>query len=739
VLFRGVLIAAGLAACASQAAALPVRIVLDWPSGAPASARARIHALRAAGPTGGGAPVQAEAGPDGVALDLASGVWQVHASAPGYWSEGAEVAIGRHAPDSVRLVLWPAASLHGAIESTGDELLPRDVEVRLSAIPADGGVPSASPSRAELRCPIEDGAWSCLGPAGVFDVQLAAVGYAPRYAWDVGLDAGARTDLGRTVLRRTASAFGRAVRRDGSDPQGPCRATLRADATRRGAPVPDGEGQAEDETRLSALLSRRGYFHVVGVPPGRHVVAVECEAASAFRELHVEAERETRVDPPLRLEELTLDVTVTPGVDPDGRPWRITVVATAPHWRRIADDAPLAADGRWTRRGLTAGTYRVDLEGSDGTQRLQRFLDLDERSGPLSLRVGLVPVAGRVRLGARPLRARLVFTNAAGGEPATLASDEDGRFQGLLPIGTDVVESLWTVEAHGAQPPVQRRLESVRVPPPSGAGSAWLELALPMVAVRGTVVSEEGEPRSGAQVTIEDTGGGARAVTASDEAGGFEVAELPPGRYTALADSAEGVSEPTALEVVEGVESELALVLKSAERVAFHVASSQGPVADAAVQFWIPPGVPRGFTRTDADGRFAADLPPGTTEVGLTVGAPGHALKLARLPVADEQTITLATAGGTLLLELQRPGRAPDGTPYLVHDGAIEAAGALAGWGADVAGGRDGGRLVVEAGSYALCFVNPEEVAALWRGALPSDRCRTGRVEPGRSLTLSVP
>jgi len=544
---------------------------------------------------------------------------------------------------------------------------------------------------------------------------------------------------GRTLLRRGASVFGRAVRGDGSSPQGPCRATLRADLARRGALEPDQGGAPEGETRSAVPLSGRGYFQVVGVPPGGHVLAVECPAASAVLEVRVQADRETRIDPPLRLEELTLAIVVTPRVDPQGRPWRLTVDTTAPRWRRIADKAPASADGRWERRGLTAGSYRVDLQGSDGTQRLQRFFDLRAGSGPLSLRVGFVEVAGRVRLGTQPLRARLVFGNEAGGEPGTLASDGDGRFQGLLPVAPGVTESRWTVEVHAAQPPIHRRLEGVSVSV-VGTASPWLELAVPLFAVRGTVVSEGGEAQSGAQVTFEDTRSGARTVTATDDAGGFEVPDLPPGSYTAVAESAAGVSERAALDVAEGTESELQLVLKRSERVAFYVVSSQGPVADAAVQVWSTPGVPRGFARTDRDGRFEAALPPGTTEVGLTVGAPGQALKLTRLPVSDEQTITLGASGGTLVLDLQGPGHAPEGaTPYLVHDGAIEAAGALAGWGTTTAGG---GRAVVEAiepGVYALCLVGPAELAALWRGTLPSDRCRTGSVEPGRTLTLAPP
>jgi len=96
---------------------------------------------------------------------------------------------------------------------------------------------------------------------------------------------------------------------------------------------------------------------------------------------------------------------------------------------------------------------------------------------------------------------------------------------------------------------------------------------------------------------------------------------------------------------------------------------------------------------------------------------------------------------GHRMLDLQRTGRPADAslTPYLVHDGAIEAAAALAGWGTDTPGG--GGTVVdaIEPGVYALCLAGPEDVPSLWRGVLPPGRCRTGTVEDGRTLTLSPP
>jgi hypothetical protein len=175
------------------------------------------------------------------------------------------------------------------------------------------------------------------------------------------------------------------------------------------------------------------------------------------------------------------------------------------------------------------------------------------------------------------------------------------------------------------------------------------------------------------------------------------------------------------------------------------VVSGGAPVADAAVQVWVPPGVPRGFARTDRDGRFEVPVPAGATEVGLTIGAPGYALKLTRRAIAHEQTIDLGVSGGTLVLDLQRSRRTLDGanTPYLVHGGAIEAAGDLAAWRTAGAGARGAGLTVIEAiepGVYALCLAGPAELPVLWRGgSLPSQRCRSGSLDAGQTLTLSPP
>jgi len=755
---RSVLLGAAFAVCSLQAEAWPVHVELDWPEGMPASAtQVRVQAVRSAGYTTSAAPVEAEAEPGGTTLDLANGVWQVQASVLGYWSQGAEVAVAGQAPDSVHLALWPAASLHGEIATTDGEPPPRDIQIELSATPASGNHETAAPVlgtklsllHATLHCRVQVATWSCVGPAGLFDVRLQAGGYAPRYLWGASLKPADTTYLGRTVLRRAASVFGRAVREDSSDPPSPCQAILLPDVERHSGPYPEGENALSDTKTFSVPLSQHGYFQIVGVHPGRHMLAVECRTASVLREFRVQGDGETRIDPPLRLEDLTLDVAIAPKLDPSGRPWRLTVDATAPHFRRVANADPSSADGRWARNGLMAGNYHIVVSGSDGTAWLQRNFNLGADSRRIALRIGSVPVAGRALLSSQPIRARLVFSNNASGESATLNSDENGHFQGLLPVAPNR-ETTWTIEAHVLQPPVTQRLLDVKVQPASGQGNTWLDLDFPGIPVHGNVVSPDGKPQPNVQVTFEDTSG-LRTTTGTDDAGHFEMSDLPAGKYTAMADSPAGASDRTPFEVADGRGSELRLVLNPFKRTSFYVVSSDGPVEDAAVQVWIAPGVPRAFARTDGDGRFEVTLPPGTTEVGLTVGAPGYALKLIRVPVPtndtdsrDARTVTLDNSAGTLVLNLQPPGRTREDSAslYLVHNRAIQDALAIVGWGTNQAGvGSNAPATVdlIEPGNYALCRVDPNNVTVLWSGPVPSTRCSKGSLDEGGTLTLSAP
>lgn len=747
-----ILLGTALALSSLHAAASPVRVTFDWPGGAPSSTtRVHVRAVRLAGYSNKDAPIEADGQPDGLSLNLGPGVWQLQASASGYWSHESEVAVSSQSP-AIRLALWPAATLRGTITSADAETLPATVQVSLTTAPPSSPTPQSTPapSRAELHCPIANGAWVCIAPAGLFDMRLEAAGYAARYEWGTSLKAGETLDLGRTELRQTASVFGRAIRKDGSAPPAPCRAILEPDLSRRGVGDADAKNAASDDKTFSVPLTSRGYFQVVGLQPGRHTLDIKCHEASAFREVVVQARGETRIDSPIQLEELALDIVLSPKVDPRGLPWQLTIDETSPSYRRITNKALASADGRWARRGLRSGNYRVTVTSSDGTLWLQRYLNL-RADTPLSLHLASVRVAGRVSLSMQPVRARLIFSNNGGSESATLTSDDNGRFQGLLPVRPGVQETSWTVDAHVTQPPVKQRLLGINVHPAAEGTRAWLDLDLPMIAVRGSVVSPDGQPQGGAEVSFQDSTG-TRTTTSTGDAGNFEMADLPAGMYTAVADSPQGTSDPMSVQVFDHQESELKLVLNPFRHAAFYVVSANGPVANAAVQVWIAPGVPQAFARTDQDGRFEVPLPSGVTELGLTVGAPGYALKMTRLTLptdnqdglpSDANTIRLDQANSTLVLNFQPPGRTldPSATLYLVHGRTLQDARTVAGWGADqVAGSLDAPTVVdaVDPGDYALCTVSdPNQLTALWSGKLPSDTCQKGSIDEGGKLTLA--
>ena len=311
-------------------------------------------------------------------------------------------------------------------------------------------------------------------------------------------------------------------------------------------------------------------------------------------------------------------------------------------------------------------------------------------------------------------------------------------------------KTSWTIEARGLEPSISRRLSNVSVQS-LGETTAWLDLTLPAFAVHGTVVSENGQPQSGVQVTFENISNGARASTATDDAGAFELQDLLPGKYTAVAESVDGTSDRTPFHIAGGIETEVKLMLTPSERIPFNLISRQGPVADASVQVWIQPGQPWYFTRSDQDGHFEIKLPPGTAEVGMTIAAPGYAIKLTRVKVStesdssDTNTINLDDSSGTLMLDLKPPGRTLDSsaTAYLVHDKAIEAVGTLMGFGSYSHNtGSNGAAMVkaMEPGDYALCFLpDPALLPVLWQGALPPDRCQKGSLKHDETLTLSPP
>ncbi len=596
----------------------------------------------------------------------------------------------------------PHVGVEGTLVPPDAEPLPTSLELELTRA---GAEPFSIP------CPIVENRWNCEVPGGRADLELRVAGYAPVHLRDVALGTTPGT-LGPSVLRRGAAVAGRVETPDGSAAAA-CSVALLA-GTRRG------------RRSFGATSDARGLFQVVA-PAGEYELRAQCSSGEASRDVTLSDRGETRL-PPIVLEANVLDVRVRPPVDPRGRRWTIALRASAPRWRVVEERGDVPADGRWTRGGLAAGDYELRVADRDGAEWGGTKTAL--RAGAPPVVVDLAPhaIAGRVALGAQPLAAELVFTDDA--RRVSLRSGDDGVFHGTLPGGIDA-SRRWNVEIHAAQPPVDARLD-VAVPP---GDDAWIDLGAPADGVRGVVETPAGSRVPGALVTIE--GGDRWSRASTDGAGVFEAPDLPAGAYRATATAVGGASEPIAFTVGASAPEELRLVLSPSRRFTVVIASDSGPVAGAAVQTWLPPGLQHSAATTDDDGLCAVDIPAEAAEIGLTIAAPGRPLTMTRVRVVDGEpaTLTLASAAGRLVL-----GDADLDGAVVVHGGVVESAATFARWAEQNGGARVAGGLLVpqvEPGSYALCRVAPEDVAALWTGGPSSDRCVSGRLDVGDVLRLA--
>ena len=389
---------------------------------------------------------------------------------------------------------------------------------------------------------------------------------------------------------------------------------------------------------------------------------------------------------------------------------------------------------RWARCGLTAGSYRVAVQSAGWHAVAATKVALRAGSGPLSLRVGFMEVAGRVRLGAHPLRTRLVFSNEAGGEPVTLTSDDDGRFQGCCrphPVSWRPLDRRGARGASADQPTAGRRQSAVdgqRGARLGGSGAAGVRRARNR-RLRGGRTAERCPGHVRGHPAAEPERSRPPMTRAASNCPSCRRELHRGGR-----ESTHGISERTALEVMEGLESELHLVLAARARRLLR-GLRPGPRSGRGGA-----GLDRAGSaaRLCADRRRRAD-----SRRTCRRGAPksgsrserGGTPSLARVPVSSEQTITLGASGGRLVLDMQPPGAVPTAPPRPIWctTAPSKPRARLAGW-----GGVDpssAGPTVIEAiepGVYALCLASPEELAGLWRGPLPSNRCQKGsRSEPG--------
>lgn len=683
------------------------------------------------------------------ALDLLQGRWSLQADAPGYWGAPELVELESE-PREVTLGLWPAGTVEGGFLQEQGEPPSSPLEVFFR--PAPGSAGGDAPPPAKSACTVDKGAWRCTVPAGVLDLRFQAPGFIPRYHWGVTVPHRKTVQLGRFDLVRGSAVLGWVVTSDRSPIAKSARVELRP---RMGGPLPGrGSGDRLQSLAFEAPVNERGFFQIDGVPAGSYVLeATQPRFAPSRVTVQVLPGQVTEVaNPPVMLDfPKALEVVLDPPLDPDGKPWSIELSQLDRNTMEMSRMAATVAgeDGTWKKEGLPQGSYMVRVGSHAGDTWLLRQIEVDDSASPVFIDLEVIKVAGTVTLGDSPLAALLTFGGRFGAQKIKARSDDEGRFELVLPRAGD-----WVVHVSAEVPPVNRELPGVLIEPRAGKNVAEVELELPETRLRGRVVDGSNKRVEGAIVNVQTQGPRAEPQVQgrSDESGEFDFFGLPPGPVLIGADAGmDRSSERMTVQVTEDENPEpVVLELKEQVRISGAVVSATGPVAGAKVKA-APVSVPYFGVRvvtSDAQGRFEVVLPPAAREMFLAVAAPGFALRMLRLPVAKEKEITLGVepTAGTLILESDVPqSLAEPEDPYVVifHKGALEALPLLSAWAimaGEVPDSPTRSRIPnVEPGDYRACWMMPSEKPGFDLGVVPQGRCAEGFLSPNGELTLKLP
>lgn len=695
----------------------------------------------------------------------APATWEVALEAEGFWAPRQVVrleAVGNEV-EPLEISVWPLGRIRGTLKTPGpSDRLPEWFEAEIPA-PRQGEAPKRPKGRTGCKVEPQEASrtvlFDCALPAGQYDLSFHTADYAPFYASRVSVSPSTPAELGVQPLKRGGSLVGWAVLEGGKILSSKGRVDLFPFvATGGDAPL-----RRELEGRNnSQSLSLDGSFRWSGLAPGIYRLVVEHEgyAPLTVGPLEVQAGRETLLREPLVLRRpLDLALTLTPGVDGFGRPWRVELLARAVAGRE-ASQAP-AFEGATDREGrilahnLTPGIYGLTISDSFGnpfhTDPNYVVEGVGRVEGAVALEIWTL--AGSIRLGGEPVATAIYFGGRRGAESVRFDSDIDGRFHGVLPrVG------LWRVEI-GLKDNGEHSVlaQQVRVRP-TNEQEAEVEISIPDTHLSGRVIEADGKAAAGADVFVEAQE--ANIQLATDSAGKFSVRGLPEGKAVVGASAGRGESQRTSApqEVTlktrtaqrdEGALTDLELILEKGTPWKGRVDSANGPVVGAKV-FVFPTSPDQGAgatTRTDAAGQFRVSMSPRARTAYAVLAAPGYGLTVVSwnreggpLAVSPEQ--------GSLEIVSPTPWNALDASQRIeiFQDGRPLPMASLLGW-MQVFGQIPSSKTTsrtfpgLKPGHYALClgpalnslFVSTPE----W--ATTRARCAEGSLPQGGTLSLTLP
>lgn len=675
-----------------------------------------------------------------------SGALTAEATASGFWCP--KLKLTEPPQEPVELVLWPAAEVEGRVLTADEDYAPDAVRLTLKQVPV---LPTGSPEQpeeAEVECAIDDHKVSggCTVPAGRWHLRIKATGFVTVHRWNLAVDRGKTVDLGGITLQRGASVFGRVVTGDGAPLSAKAVVELRPMVTR-------GVIGSELAEELKALaeeveVNEWGYFQLEAVSPRTYQLTARDTgyAPTVLRPLPIHAREQLELREPITLEPaLILRVIVSPPQGPDGQSMTIGAF----------DGAVLSAgetvargptrDGEWESPPLPAGPYLIQVSDQGGRQLAFQEFELSRAETTLRVELEYVPISGKVVSDDEPLSAALTFNAEGSHEGPTVESDDEGRFELVLPR-----PGKWLVDVRDEEDGIDCRRIEVE---PEQSDEVVIEV--PATRIAGEVCHTDLTAAAGARVELIATLGERKASIYQDRTDGeghFELKGVRPGTYRVEASKGRLHSGIAVVEVAESQPTPpITLVLCDSWVVKGKVVSAAGPVPAASIWplpftgqgAWAVTGVEQ--ITSEIDGSFAVPVPDSTGMVLLITMAPGFALNAHPVPRPEEGSpeedllVRLAPPGGTLQLAW------PSQQGVVIVNGVPMPQSLLTQWA--FLNGSPPHRpqpLVVPAmpaGEYWYCDLTFDEANAVTTGrAVPTvDRCSRGFLREGDSLTLSAP
>lgn len=622
-------------------------------------------------------------------VTLPRGLWEMHLFGSGFW---ASPFYGQDA-DTITVKVWRTASINGT--STGITAL------RAHFTPVGEG-PSG-----EVDCTVDRTSWTCVVPEGRYDLTFRSHGFAPEFRFAVAVP----TPDAKLALRFVP----------GASLSGMVETSRGEKTSVEGVEISLESPVGDRLQKQSVRTNPKGFFQFKGISPGDYSLRASkgTEFFSQRESVKILAGAAAELNAPLLLDRpKQLVVSVMPLFDPDGRPWRVRLLANnirLRHQDLIAESSTSVA-GEWTHSRLVSGEYMLQLLTSKGEQWRSEAVAIAQNDVTKVIAALPTRITGVVTLGDRPLQAALTFGAEWG---VKLFSDADGRFEGKVPP-QDLSERLVLIEAD--KPPVRRTVR-VKVEKAEN-GEMQARIKLRATALKGVIVDSDHAPQANAIVTVSGDNPDTFEQTWARSDGTFEIGGFEPGRYRAIAEVFERRSQSVAIELNEDSATEIELTVEQTVRVVGHITVGETPVIASEI-YALPrdrwaPTVP--VSRSNEAGFFELELPPGTTTFDGVAVHPAFDIVIGRANIQPEKQMHIRTAqiGGKVIIE----ATAIDDV-MLLHNGAeIQAS-----WLATQAGGT------LTTHGAAIPRLQPGHYSACSR---TKHKCAEGDLAPFGTLTLNI-